>query len=128
MEKKIINGFQDFSIYDKLKKLQSDLVEISLLIESIENEQMGENETASFIRRFIEQKKLKKVESRINRFLRFPLMEPRVGRPVQFPESVHEKRKFQTYRSDGLSIRQIARKEHTSPNTVYRKLKKYNIK
>ncbi len=127
MEKKIINGFQDFSIYDKLKKLQSDLVEISLLIESIENEQMGENETASFIRRFIEQKKLKKVESRINRFLRFPLMEPRVGRPVQFPESVHEKRKFQTYRSDGLSIRQIARKEHTSPNTVYRKLKKYQI-
>jgi len=127
MEKKIINGFQDFSIYDKLKKLQSDLVEISLLIESIENEQMGENEAASFIRRFIEQKKLKKVESRINRFLRFPLMEPRVGRPVQYPESGHEKRKYQIYRTDGFSIRQIARKEHTSPNTVYRKLKKYQI-
>ncbi len=127
MEKKIINGFQDFSIYDKLKILQSDLVEISLLIESIENEQMGENEAASFIRRFIEQKKLKKVEFRINRFLRFPLMEPRVGRPVQYPESTYEKRKYQSYRSNGLSIRQIARKEHTSPNTVYRKLKKYQI-
>ena len=127
MEKKIINGFEEFSIYDKLKKLQSDLVEISLLIESIENEQMGEDETASFIRRFIEQKKLKKVEFRINRFLRFPLMEPRVGRPVQYPESTHEKRKYQSYRSNGLSIRQIARKERASPNTVYRKLKKYNI-
>jgi hypothetical protein len=127
MERKIIDGFKDYSIYDKLKKLQSDLVEISRLIDSIENEQMGENEAASFIRRFIEQKRLKKVESRINRFLRFPLMEPRVGRPVEYPESDHEKRKYKTYRRDGLSIRQIARKEKTSPNTVYRKLKKYQI-
>lgn len=127
MERKIIDGFKEYSIYDKLKKLQSDLVEISRLIDSIENDQMGENETAGFIRRFIEQKKLKKVESRINRFLRFPLMEPRVGRPVEYPESDHEKRKYKTYRRDGLSIRQIARKEKTSPNTVYRKLKKYQI-
>ena len=96
MEKKIINSFNELDIYDKLKKLESDLIEIKLLIESIESEKMGEKETASFVRRFIEQKKLKRIEAQINHFLRYPLLEPKTGRPIEFPESIHEKNRFKS--------------------------------
>lgn len=127
MEKKIINSFNELNIYDKLKKLETDLIEIKLLIESIENEKMGEKETAGFVRRFIEQKKLKKIDAKIRHFLRYPLMEPRTGRPVEYPESNNEKARFKSYRLDGMSIRQIAKVERMSSNTILRKLRKYNI-
>ena len=127
MEKKILNSFNGLNIYDKLKKFETNLIEIKLLIESIESEKMGEKETASFIRRFIDQKKLKKIEAQINHFLRYPLLEPKTGRPIEYPDSNHEKTKFRSYRMDGLSIRRIAKIEKMSPNTVLRKLKKYSI-
>jgi phage pi2 protein 07 len=128
MGKKILNGFKGLSIYDKLRKFEYDLIEINLLIESIENEKIEEKDAAGFVRRFIDIKKLKKIEERINRFLKFPLMEPGLGRPVEYPDSEQEKKKYNLYRIEGLSIRQIAKKEKTSPDTVLRKLKKYNIK
>jgi len=128
MEKKILNGFNGLSIYDKLRKFEYDLIEINLLIESIENEKIEGKNGADFIRRFVDIKKLKKIEERINRFLKFPLMEPKPGRPVEYPDSEREKKRFKLYRIEGLSIRQIAKKEKTSPDTVLRKLKKYNIK
>lgn len=128
MEKKILNGFSNLSIYDKLRKFEYDLIEINLLIESIENEKINEKGATDFVRRFVDVKKLKKIEERINRFLKFPLMEPGLGRPVEYPDSEREKKRFKLYRIEGLSIRQIAKKEKTSSHTVYRKLKKYSVK
>jgi len=128
MEKKILNGFSNLSIYDKLRKFEYDLIEINLLIESIENEKINEKGATDFVRRFVDVKKLKKIEERINRFLKFPLMEPGLGRHVEYPDSEREKKRFKLYRIEGLSIRQIAKKEKTSSHTVYRKLKKYSVK
>lgn len=128
MKKRILDSFDELTIYDKLKKIESNLIQINLLIESIENEKMGEKETASFIKRFFEQKRLERIETRINRFLRFPLLEPKTGRPIEFPDSEQEKRRYRSFRLEGLSVRQIAKKERTSPATVCRKLKAYKIK
>ena len=127
MKKRILNSYNELTIYDKLKKIETNLIKINLLIESIENEKMGEKETANFIRRFFEQKNLKRIEVRISRFLRFPLQEPKTGRPVEFPDSGQEKRRYKSFRLQGLSVRQIAKKEKTSPATVCRKLKAYKI-
>lgn len=128
MEKKIINGFKDLSIHEKLKKFESNLVELNLLIESMENQKTGNNETVHFVRKFIELKKLKKLGHRVNRFLKFPLIESKPGRPLEYPDSEDEKRRYRLYRSEGMSIRQIAKKEKMSPRTIFRKLKKYNLK
>lgn len=127
MEKKILDGFEDLSIYEKLKKIESNLVEINLLIESLETEQGNEGDSQFLVRQFIDIKKLKKVGNRIQRFLRFPLWDPKPGRPVEYPESDREKIKYKRYRQNGLSIRQIAKNEKVSADTVFRKLKKYRI-
>jgi hypothetical protein len=127
MEKKIIDGFEEFSIYEKLKKIESNLIEINLLIESLETEDSHEADSRFLVRQFIDIKQLKKVGIRIQRFLRFPLWDPKPGRPVEYPESDQEKARYQRYRQAGLSIRQIARKEKLSADTVFRKLKKYEI-
>ena len=128
MEKKFLNGFENLTIHEKLKKLESDLIEIKLLIESLENEEQLKNDSAAFVRRFIDLKKLRKIELRINRFLRFPLREPKPGRPVEYPNSEEEKQRYKLYRQDGLSIRKIAKIEKMSPDTIFRKLKYYQIK
>jgi hypothetical protein len=127
MEKKIIDSFEDLPIYEKLKKIESNLIEINLLIESLEAEESEESDSQFMIRQFIDIKQLKKVENRIQRFLRFPLWDPKPGRPVEYPENDHEKNRYILYRKAGLSIRQIARKEKLSADTVFRKLRKYGI-
>jgi hypothetical protein len=127
MEKKIVNGFDDLNIHEKLKKIESNLIELILLIDSMENQKTSGSDTVHFIRKFIDLKKLKKAGNRINRFLKFPLMEPKPGRPLEYPDSEDEKKKYQSYRLDGLSIRQIAKKEKMSPRTIFRKLKKYQL-
>jgi hypothetical protein len=127
MENKIINGFEDLSLYEKLKKIEANLTEINMLIDSLEIEKNRNRDSLFLVKRFIDIKKLKKVESRIQRFLRFPLRDPRPGRPVEYPESDHEKKKYKRYRQDGFSIRQIAKSEKMSADTVFRKLKKYQI-
>ena len=127
MNKKIIDGFNDLSIYEKLKKIESALTEINLLIESLENEEHHGQDSQFLVKRFIDIRKLKKVEYRIQRFLRSPLWDPKPGRPVEYPESDREKAKYEGYRQNGLSIRQIAKNEKVSADTVFRKLKKYRI-
>jgi len=127
MEKKIINGYKDLSIHEKLKKFETNLIELNLLIESMENEKSDKKDKVHFVRRFIDLKRLKKMGIRINRFLKFPLMDAKPGRPLEFPDSEHEKKRYRTYRTDGLSIRQIAKKEKMSPRTIFRKLQKYNL-
>jgi hypothetical protein len=127
MEKKIITGFDDLSIHEKLKKIESNLIELNLLIDSLENHKTADSNAVHFIRKFIDLKKLKKAGNRLNRFLKFPLMEPKPGRPLEYPDSEDEKKRYRRYRIEGLSIRQIAKKEKMSPKTVFRKLKKYQL-
>lgn len=127
MENKIINGFDDLSLYEKLKKIEANLTEINLLIDSLEIEKNRNRDSLFLVKRFIDIKKLKKVESRIQQFLRFPLRDPRPGRPVEYPESEQEKKRYKRYRQDGFSIRQIAKIEKMSADTIFRKLKKYQI-
>ena len=127
MENKIINGFDDLSLYEKLKKIEANLTEINLLIDSLEIEKNRGRDSLFLVKRFIDIKKLKKVESIIQRFLRFPLRDPRPGRPVEYPESEQEKKIYERYRQDGFSIRQISKIEKMSVDTVFRKLKKYQI-
>ena len=103
------------------------MIELNLLIESMENQKADNTDTVHFVRKFIDLKKLKKMGTRINRFLRFPLMESKPGRPLEYPDSEDEKKRYQLYRSEGLSIRQIAKKEKMSPRTIFRKLKKYQL-
>ena len=128
MEKNILNGFRDLSMYEKLVKLEADLIEISLLIESLESERYRDADAAGFIRRFIDLKNLKKIESRVGLFLRSPLREAKPGRPVTYPNSEKEKERYTQFRLEGLSIRNIARIEKISTDTVFRKLKRYGIK
>lgn len=127
MNKKIIDGFNDLSIYEKMKKIESALTEINLLIESLEGEENHGQDSQFLVKRFIDIRKLKKVEYRIQRFLKSPLWDPKPGRPVEYPESDQEKTKYERYRQNGLSIRQIAKNEKVSADTVFRKLKKYRI-
>jgi hypothetical protein len=126
MEKNILNGFLDLTIHEKLVKLESDLIEISLLIDSLEQER--NKDAAGFARRFIDLKNLKKIESRINRFIRSPLREPKPGRPVKYPNSDKEKRRYSQFRQEGMSIRKIAQIEKMSSDTIFRKLKQYGLK
>ena len=127
MEKKILDGFGEFSIYDKLKHIQIHLIEIQRLIESIEDEESQDGNAAYFIHRFINLHKLRKLESRINQFLKYPLKEAKPGRPIQYPDGDSEKVRFKSYRAQGLSIRMIAKTEKVSPDTVFRKLKRYRL-
>jgi hypothetical protein len=127
MEKKILDGFGEFSIYDKLKHIQIHLIEIQRLIESIEEEESPDGDAAYFIHRFIHLHKLRRLEARINQFLKYPLKEAKPGRPIQYPDGNSEKSRFKSYRAQGLSIREIARSEKVSPDTVFRKLKRYHL-
>ena len=128
MENKILNGFKDLSTHEKLKKLEFNLIEINMLINSLENEKNSNKDSAVFARRFIDLKNLKKIESRINRFLRSPLRESKPGRPIEYPNSEKEKKRYNQYRQEGLSIRKIAKIEKMSTDTIFRKLKRYGIK
>lgn len=124
----MLNGFRDLTLHEKLVKLESDLIEIGLLIESLESEKNRHEDAPGFVRRFIELKNLKKILSRINRFFRTPLRESRPGRPIEYPNSEEEKKRYEQLRHEGLSIRKIAKMEKMSTDTVFRKLKRYGLK
>jgi hypothetical protein len=128
MEKNILNGFRDFTIHEKLVKLEANLVEIALLIDSLEYEKNRDEDAPAFVRRFIELKNLKKKASRINRFLRSPLLTAQPGRPIKYPNCEKEKKRYTQFRKEGLSIRKIAKIEKMSTDTVFRKLKQYGLK
>lgn len=127
MKKKILNGFDGLTLFEKLKRFETDLVELDLLIDSIEDHKNEGNGMAGFVKKFIDLKRLKKIGQRINRFLRYPMMDHKPGHPLEYPDSHEEKTRYQSYRREGISIREIARMEKMSPDTVSRKLKKYRI-
>jgi len=127
MGKHILDGFSDLSLFDKLKKLQQNLQESDRLVESIEGHTDRDDETIYFVKRFVEMYHLLRSCDHIGRFLKYPLHEVRPGRPKQYPDSASERAKYRLYREQGWSIRDIAREEKVSPDTVFRKLKRYML-
>ena len=115
------------TLHEGLTDFYSHLEQAHLAVRAIKT-QFDQWDVSEAAQKGLNIPKIHKMIKEIERFSVFPVKPKPAHRPVKYPDSVEEKKRFEQYKKQGLSLREIGERESLKKDVIAAKLKRYGIK